>query len=166
MHARDVGPRPWLVILGCFCLSLSVYGLLSAIGLFQTYWAAYQLAGREASEISWIISLFGFAGCFFAAPAGMPFDRYGVGTILAAASTAYVACFVGLAWAETYERLMGWMLVAGVFSGLFVCFFFFFPSVHNGYVWLLWSCFLNLAYVLFYFIFYFQFNVPFFLSFL
>jgi len=129
MHARDVGPRPWLVILGCFCLSLSVYGLLSAIGLFQTYWAAYQLAGREASEISWIISLFGFAGCFFAAPAGMLFDRYGVGTILAAASTAYVACFVGLAWAETYERLMGWMLVAGVFSGLFVCLFLLlFPS--------------------------------------
>lgn len=120
-----MGPQPWLAVLGCFCLSLSVYGLLSAIGLFQTYWAAHQLAGREASEISWIISVFGFADCFFAAPAGMLFDRYGAGAILAATSTVYVACFVGLAWAGTHETLIGWMLVAGVSAGLFLSSFLF-----------------------------------------
>jgi hypothetical protein len=33
----DAGWRPWKVVLGCFFFTIPIYGLLSSIGLFQTY---------------------------------------------------------------------------------------------------------------------------------
>ncbi|KAG7292200.1 hypothetical protein NEMBOFW57_002235 [Staphylotrichum longicolle] len=67
--------RPWKVALGCFLLTVPTYGLLSAIGLFQTYWRAGLLAGRSEADVAWLTSLFGFLDCLFAAPAGYLFDR-------------------------------------------------------------------------------------------
>jgi hypothetical protein len=40
------------VVLGCFCLTVPTYGLLSAIGLFQTYWHAGILAGHSEGDVA------------------------------------------------------------------------------------------------------------------
>ncbi|KAK1781094.1 major facilitator superfamily domain-containing protein [Copromyces sp. CBS 386.78] len=110
----DFGWRPWKVVMGCFCLIVPSYGLLSSIGLFQTEWKQYQLRGYSKSEISWIISIFGFFGCFFAAPCGILYDRYGPRLLLQVGSTIYVASFIGLAFSTTYGQFMACFVVAGI----------------------------------------------------
>lgn len=107
--------RAWKVVIGCFCLTLPTYGLLSSIGLFQTYWHRHTLREHSESEIAWIISVFGFLDCLFAAPAGILFDRYGSAWLLPLGSLVYIASFAGLAFASTYAQFMGCMTVAGVF---------------------------------------------------
>ncbi|KAK3330415.1 major facilitator superfamily domain-containing protein [Apodospora peruviana] len=99
--ALDTGWRPWKVVVGNFCLTVPTYGLLSSVGLFQT-------------EISWIISVFGFVMCLFAGPCGVLFDRYGSGWLLAASTSAYAGSFVGLAFSATYAHFMGCLMVAGI----------------------------------------------------
>lgn len=106
---------------------MPTYGLLSSIGLFQTYWHGTVLRGSGHSEgdVAWVISVFGFLDCLFAAPAGVLLDRSSHGTpgrwpLLLLGCAAYVAAFAGLAWARTYAQFMGCMVVAGVAAGGFV----------------------------------------------
>ncbi|CCC04954.1 hypothetical protein SMACR_04321 [Sordaria macrospora] len=110
----DHGWRPWKVVIGCFCLILPTYGLLSSIGLFQTEWEQNQLRGYSKSKISWIISIFGFFDCFFAAPCGILYDQFGPRILLFVGSTIYVASFVGLAFSTTYSQFMACFVVAGI----------------------------------------------------
>ncbi|GAB1311311.1 Major facilitator superfamily domain-containing protein [Madurella fahalii] len=114
----DTGWRPWKVVIGCFFLTVPIYGLLSSIGLFQTYWHEHMLHDHSESEISWIISIFGFLDCLFASPAGILFDRYGSAWLLPVGSVAYIAAFVGLVFSSTYGELMGCMTVAGVAAAI------------------------------------------------
>jgi predicted MFS family arabinose efflux permease len=111
------GWRPWKVMIGCFCLTVPTYGLLSSIGLFQTYWHQHMLQGYSESEISWIISVFGFLTCLFASPAGIVFDRYGSAWLLPTGSVAYIVSFIGLTFSSTYQELMGCMTLAGLAAG-------------------------------------------------
>jgi hypothetical protein len=92
--------------------------LLSSIGLFQTYWHGSVLAGggHSESDVAWIISVFGFLDCLFAAPAGILFDR-GHGWLLPLGCAVYVVAWVGLACSRTYAQFMGCMAVAGVAAG-------------------------------------------------
>ncbi|KAK1757689.1 putative transporter [Echria macrotheca] len=110
----DAGWRPWRVVIGCFCLSTSIYGLLSSIGLFQTYWLTHQLVGYTEIEVSWIISMFGFLDCFFGGPAGLLFDRFGLRWLLPLSCAIYTASFIGLAFSSTYGQFMGCLVVAGI----------------------------------------------------
>ncbi|KAB5580463.1 major facilitator superfamily domain-containing protein [Coniochaeta sp. 2T2.1] len=113
--SRDRGLRPWLTVWGSFCLTVATHGLLSAIGLFQTYWRGHQLAGDYSdSSISWIPSMFGFLACFFASPAGVLFDLYGSSVLLPVSSAVYLLSFLGLAWSATYAQFMACFVVAGI----------------------------------------------------
>ncbi|KAL2018892.1 hypothetical protein VTK56DRAFT_317 [Thermocarpiscus australiensis] len=114
----DTGWRPWKVVLGCFCLTVPTYGLMSSIGLFQTYWRQYLLQDYSESEISWIISIFGSLDCLFAAPAGILFDRYGLSWLLPVGCVAYIASFIGLAFSSTYGQFMGCMTMAGLSAAI------------------------------------------------
>lgn len=115
----DSGRKPWSVVAGSFCLTVATYGLLSSIGLFQTYWKEHQLAGESGTKISWIVSMFGFLDCFVAAPFGVIFDLYGSKFLLPAGSTVYLASFLGLAFATTYGQFMACFVVAGVSAGTY-----------------------------------------------
>ncbi|KAK3900434.1 hypothetical protein C8A05DRAFT_35936 [Staphylotrichum tortipilum] len=99
---------------GCFCLTVPTYGLLSAIGLFQTYWHAGLLAGHSEADVAWITSVFGFLDCLFAAPVGVLLDHCGTRWLLPLGCAAYVAAFAGLAFCDSYARFMACMAVAGV----------------------------------------------------
>ncbi|KAK0656145.1 major facilitator superfamily domain-containing protein, partial [Cercophora newfieldiana] len=110
------GFRPWKVVVGCFCLTIAVYGLLSSIGLFHTYWHKHQLAEKTETEISWVISVFGFLGCFCGVLAGLLFDRFGARLLLPLTSIAYVVSFIGLAFSTTYGQFMGCFILAGIAS--------------------------------------------------
>lgn len=114
----DYGWTPWSVVVGSFCLTISTYGLLSSIGLFQTYWQEHQLAEESGMNISWIISMFGFLDCFVAAPFGVLFDRYGSKPLLAIGCTVYLSSFVALAFATTYGQFMACFVIAGISAGM------------------------------------------------
>ncbi len=109
--------RPWKVVAGCFWLTVPTYGLLSSIGLLQTYCHTEVLREWSEGDIAWIISLFGFLDCLLAAPAGVLFDRYGTRWLLPLGCAAYAAAFVGLAFCTTYAQFLGCMVVAGVAAG-------------------------------------------------
>ena len=96
---------------------MPTYGLLSSIGLLQTYWHTGVLQEWSEGDIAWIISLFGFLDCLLAAPAGVLFDRYGTRWLLPLGCAAYTAAFVGLAFCTTYAQFVGCMVVAGVAAG-------------------------------------------------
>lgn len=102
---------------GSFCLTVATYGILSSIGLFQTYWQEHQLAEEDSTDISWILSMFGFLDCLVAAPFGVLFDQYGSRLLLPAGCTVYLASFVGLAFATTYSHFMACFVVAGLSAG-------------------------------------------------
>jgi MFS family permease len=106
-----------MVVIGCFCLTVPTYGLLSSIGLFQTYWHHHVLRTYSEGDISWIISVFGFLDCLFAAPSGILFDRYGSRWLLPLGCVAYIAAFIGLAFSTTYGQFMGCMALAGIAAG-------------------------------------------------
>ncbi|KAK1768327.1 MFS general substrate transporter [Phialemonium atrogriseum] len=110
----DSGWKPWSVVAGSFCLTVATYGILSSIGLFQTYWQEHQLAEEDSTDISWILSMFGFLDCLVAAPFGVLFDQYGSRLLLPAGCTVYLASFVGLAFATTYSHFMACFVVAGL----------------------------------------------------
>lgn len=100
-------------MISCFCLTVPTYGLLSSIGLFQTYWHRHVLRDHSEGDISWIISVFGFLNCLFAAPSGILFDRYGSRWLLPLGCGAYIAAFIGLAFSTTYGQFMGCLALAG-----------------------------------------------------
>ncbi|KAL2259376.1 hypothetical protein VTK26DRAFT_6966 [Humicola hyalothermophila] len=114
----NTGWRPWKVVLGCFCLTIPTFGLLSTIGLFQTHWHQSVLQERSEGEIAWIISIFGFLDCLFASPAGILFDRYGLKWLLPLGCVAYIASFIGLAFASTYGQFMGCMALSGISAAI------------------------------------------------
>lgn len=104
--------------MACFFFTVPIYGLLSSIGLFQTYWRKHQLQDFSESEVSWIISMFGFMDCLFGSPAGILFDKYGVRWLLPLASIMYLSCFVGLAFSSNYGGFMGCLAMAGICAGM------------------------------------------------
>jgi Na+/melibiose symporter-like transporter len=112
--------KPWGVVAGSFSLSTGTYGLLSASGLFSTYFADHQLASRSSNDVAWIMSMFGFWSCFLGAPAGILFDRYGPRIILPLACLVYVAAFVGLAFSDSYAQIVTLFTVAGLSAGVSV----------------------------------------------
>ncbi|KAK9786116.1 hypothetical protein SCARD494_11424 [Seiridium cardinale] len=110
--------RAWKVLIGALCLSIPTYGLTSAIGLFQTQWQENQLSDESSDKISWILSVYGFLSCFLDIAAGILFDHVELKYYLPLGCLAYVASFLGLAWASTYAQYMGCFVVAGVFTSI------------------------------------------------
>lgn len=107
-------------MLGSLCLIVPTYGLMSSIGLFQVYWQLHQLsdsARYSPTQISWIISVFGFLTVFLGVQAGVLFDRFGARSLLVAGSAVYVAAFLGLAFSSKYAHFMACLAAAGVGAG-------------------------------------------------
>jgi hypothetical protein len=48
------GLRAWLVVLGSFCGSFSVFGIINSTAVLLDYFSAHQLKEYNASEIGWI----------------------------------------------------------------------------------------------------------------
>ena len=82
------GLRAWLVVLGAFCGSFSVFGIINSTAILLEYFSANQLKEYSPSQIGWIFGLSLFLTFFCGAPIGPIFDSYGpralmfVGSIL------------------------------------------------------------------------------------
>ncbi|KAF4635382.1 hypothetical protein G7Y89_g2712 [Cudoniella acicularis] len=100
------GSRAWLVILGSFSIITGTFGLISSVGLFQSYWQAHQLSAYTSRDIGWIAAVNVFLNLFLGVQIGPLFDRYGPRWLILAGSVVYVAALVALAECKVYWHFM------------------------------------------------------------
>jgi MFS family permease len=109
------GTRAWLVILGSFFIIMGTFGLISSVGLFQSYWSTHQLLSYTDRDIGWISAVNVFLNLFLGVQVGPLFDRYGPRWLVLGGSVLYFASLMLLAQCRVYWQLM---LVYGVLGGV------------------------------------------------
>lgn len=110
----DGGTRSWLVVLGCFFLLMSSYGMMNSTGVLQNYFATHQLSEYSTSAVGWIPGVFTFFGLVLSVQIGPMFDRHGPTGILIFGTVAYVAGLLLLAECQLYWHFI---LTLGVLTG-------------------------------------------------
>ncbi|KAH6672264.1 major facilitator superfamily protein [Halenospora varia] len=111
------GTRAWLVIAGSFATITGSFGLLSSVGLFQSYWQAHQLSSYTSRDIGWISACNVFLNLFLGVQIGPLFDRYGPRWLVFSGSVVYVGSLLALAQCSKYWHFMlAWGICAGVSS--------------------------------------------------
>ncbi|KAG9229932.1 MFS monocarboxylate transporter [Amylocarpus encephaloides] len=108
------GTRAWLVIFGSFSIICGTFGLISSVGLFQSYWQTHQLAHYTSRDVGWIAAVNVFLNLFLGVQIGPLFDRYGPRYLVLIGSVVYVASLLILAQCKLYWHFM---LVYGVLTG-------------------------------------------------
>jgi hypothetical protein len=71
------GLAGWLVVVGAFCAMLCVFGLINSSAVFESYFAAHQLAEYSPSQRGWVFSLNLFCVFFLGLQVGPVYDRFG-----------------------------------------------------------------------------------------
>lgn len=71
------GLKAWSVVLGSFCGSFSVFGIINSTAVLLEYLSTHQLKDYSPSQIGWIFGLSLFLTFFCGAPIGPIFDAYG-----------------------------------------------------------------------------------------
>lgn len=85
------GLKGWTVVLGSFCGSFSVFGIINSTAILLEYFSAHQLKEYSPSQIGWIFGLSLFLTFFCGAPIGPIFDAYGPRALIFAGSILLVA---------------------------------------------------------------------------
>ena len=85
------GLEAWSVVFGSFCGMLAAFGLMNAVGVYQTYLSTNQLAAYDESTISWIFGLYIFLAFFCGVQIGPVFDSKGPRYLVLAGSVLLVA---------------------------------------------------------------------------
>ncbi|KAK2781252.1 hypothetical protein FQN53_000658 [Emmonsiellopsis sp. PD_33] len=70
----DHGLRAWLQVFGSFFIFINTWGIVTAFGVFQTYYEQHLLAGESPSTISWVGSIQSFLLLLIGAITGPLFD--------------------------------------------------------------------------------------------
>lgn len=109
------GRRAWLVVFGSFCIIFGTYGLISSVGLFQSYWQDHQLKSYTSGEIGWIAAVNVFCTLLLGVQVGPLFDKHGPRYLVAVGSLAYTVSLVLLGECKKYWHFM---LVYGVLNGV------------------------------------------------
>ncbi|ORY58524.1 riboflavin transporter MCH5 [Pseudomassariella vexata] len=113
------GLQAWLVVFGCFCAMLSVYGLINSAAVFESYFSASQLASYSPSDIGWIFGLYLFIVFFAGVQVGPVFDRYGPRALVAVGSVLTVASQFLLGLCEGYYQIiLTYAVLAGIGGAL------------------------------------------------
>jgi MFS family permease len=85
------GLRAWTVVVGAFCGSFSVFGIINSTGVLLAYFKDHQLKDYSTSQIGWIFGLSLFLTFFCGAPVGPIFDAYGPRALVFAGSILLLA---------------------------------------------------------------------------
>ncbi|CAG8950991.1 hypothetical protein HYFRA_00006388 [Hymenoscyphus fraxineus] len=109
------GTQAWLVILGSFSIISGTFGLVSSVGLFQSYWLEHQLKGYSERDVGWIAAVSVFLNLFLGVQVGPLFDSHGPRYLLAFGSLLYILSCVLLAECTLYWHFM---LVYGILGGI------------------------------------------------
>ena len=85
------GLKGWTVVVGSFCGSFSVFGIINSTAILLEYFSSHQLKDYNASQIGWIFGLSLFLTFFCGAPIGPIFDAYGPRALIFSGSILLVA---------------------------------------------------------------------------
>jgi len=85
------GFKGWSVVIGSFCGSFSVFGIINSTAILLEYFSTHQLKDYSPSQIGWIFGLSLFLTFFCGAPIGPVFDSYGPRALIFAGSILLVA---------------------------------------------------------------------------
>lgn len=85
------GLKGWSVVVGSFCGSFSVFGIINSTAVLLDYFSANQLKDYDPSQIGWIFGLSLFLTFFCGAPIGPIFDAYGPRALIFSGSILLVA---------------------------------------------------------------------------
>ncbi|RDW58142.1 MFS general substrate transporter-62 [Coleophoma cylindrospora] len=109
------GLKAWSVVLGSFCGSFSVFGIINCTAIFQQYFSTHQLSNYTDSQIGWIFGLSLFLTFFCGAPIGPIFDAYGPRLLIFCGSILLMASIMLLGICTQYWHFI---IVYGVLNGL------------------------------------------------
>ncbi|RAL64001.1 hypothetical protein DID88_003189 [Monilinia fructigena] len=90
------GLKGWSVVVGSFCGSFSVFGILNSSGILLEYFSTHQLKDYDTSQIGWIFGLSLFLTFFCGAPIGPIFDAYGPRVLIFSGSILTLALLCGI----------------------------------------------------------------------
>lgn len=107
MEYPDGGIEAYLVVFGSFMGNVTCLGLINSIGAIQAYVSSHQLAGMNASSISWIFSVYLSLAYALGIVSGPIFDRKGSRGILI---TATALIFLGLMGASAATEIYQFIL--------------------------------------------------------
>ncbi|KAK2755750.1 hypothetical protein FQN54_005900 [Arachnomyces sp. PD_36] len=113
------GLTAWLVVVGAFSMLACTFGMMSSVGVLQSYWQTHQLKAYSPSAIGWISSVFVFLNLGLGVQVGPLFDRYGPRWIMGIGSFFYALSIFLLGSCEKYYQFMLCLgLLGGVSSAL------------------------------------------------
>lgn len=101
----DGGMASWPVVFGGWCCYLSLYGWLSSIGVFQTYYEQDLLRLYSPSIISWILSVQAFILSSMAPINGKVFDSYGSNALIGIGSFLHIFSIMMLSLSTQYYQI-------------------------------------------------------------
>ena len=110
------GVKAWSVVIGSFCGSFSVFGIINSTAILLEYFSAHQLKEYNASQIGWIFGLSLFLTFFCGAPIGPIFDSYGPRVLILAGSILLVASMflLGLCTRESLASIVQFNMLIGL----------------------------------------------------
>ncbi|KAL7947996.1 MFS general substrate transporter [Trichoderma barbatum] len=113
------GPRAWLVVLGCWCISFASFGYVNSFGVYETYYLKTFLSGHSPSDVAWIGAIQSFVQFSAALIAGPLADRYGAMVIIWPFSILLVvAMMLTSLCTELYQFILCQGLFIGISAGL------------------------------------------------
>ncbi|CZS88694.1 related to monocarboxylate transporter 2 [Rhynchosporium graminicola] len=112
------GLRAWFVVLGSFCGSFSVFGIINSTAVLLEYFSHNQLQANDESQIGWIFGLATFLTFFCGAPIGPIFDSYGPRALIFCGSVLLLASMFLLGLCTQYWHFI---MVYSILNGIGGC---------------------------------------------
>ncbi|GME74904.1 unnamed protein product [Ambrosiozyma monospora] len=110
------------IVLGSMIALLSAWGIMSAIGVFQTYIAEHQLNDVSLTTQSWIFSIHSFFAMGGSLIIGPFFDQYGGRNLMIIGGVLMIGGLIGASFStETYQFILSFGVAVGVGSAFVVC---------------------------------------------
>jgi MFS family permease len=114
------GLAAWLVVAGSFSMLACTFGMMSSVGVLQSYWETHQLQAYTSSTVGWVSAVFLFLNLSLGLQVGPLFDRYGPQWIMICGSVLYALSIFLLGNCNKYYEFMLCLGVLGGSSSAFV----------------------------------------------
>ncbi|KAH8647780.1 major facilitator superfamily domain-containing protein [Xylariales sp. PMI_506] len=112
------GTRAWLVVLGCWCISVVSFGYINSFGVYETFYQENFLADYSADDIAWIGSLQAFLQFAMTILSGPLTDRFGAMVMVLPFSVLLVlAMMLTSLCTELYQFVLCQGILVGLSSG-------------------------------------------------
>ncbi|GME82532.1 unnamed protein product [Ambrosiozyma monospora] len=110
------------IVFGSMIALMPAWGVMSAIGVFQTYVAEHQLEHVSLTTQSWIFSIYSFFAMGGSLIIGPFFDQYGGRNLMIIGGVLMIGGLIGASFSsETYQFILSFGVALGVGSAFVIC---------------------------------------------